>query len=92
MKATEIFLILCQMDAGEITLQEAHELILRLFGASKHLSVYTYSIFNEDSPMYVHWSKGLKMVIVKDGVTLKLNSEEIEQLVKALPRTVGGSY
>jgi hypothetical protein len=31
MKATETYLILCQMDAGEITLQEAHELILRLF-------------------------------------------------------------
>lgn len=34
MKATEIYLILCQMDAGEITLQEAHELILRLFDVS----------------------------------------------------------
>jgi hypothetical protein len=31
MKATETYLILCQMDAGEITLQEAHELILHLF-------------------------------------------------------------
>jgi hypothetical protein len=31
MKATETYLILCQMDAGRITLQEAHELILRLF-------------------------------------------------------------
>ena len=34
MKATETYLILCQMDAGEIKLQEAHELILRLFGVS----------------------------------------------------------
>ena len=34
MKATETYLILCQMDAGEITLQEAHELILRLFDVS----------------------------------------------------------
>jgi hypothetical protein len=59
---------------------------------SKRFSVHTYSIINEDSPMYAHWSEGLKMIIVKDGVTLKLNSEEIEQLVKALPRTVGGSY
>ena len=32
MKATETYLILCQMDSGEITLQEAHELILGLFG------------------------------------------------------------
>ena len=31
MKATETYLILCQMDAGDITLKEAHELILRLF-------------------------------------------------------------
>lgn len=44
MKATEIFLILCQMDAGEITLQEAHELILRLFGVSKRFLVtYRYT-------------------------------------------------
>lgn len=39
MKATETYLILCQMDAGEITLQEAHELILRLFGVSGELAV-----------------------------------------------------
>lgn len=37
MKATETYLILCQMDAGEITLQEAHELILRLFGVMESL-------------------------------------------------------
>lgn len=37
MKATETYLILCQMDAGEITLQEAHELILRLFDVSGSL-------------------------------------------------------
>jgi hypothetical protein len=42
--------------------------------------------------MYTHWSDGLKMIIIKNGVTMRLNSEEIEQLVKALPRTVGGSY
>ena len=34
MKATETYLILCQMDAGDITLREAHELILRLFDVS----------------------------------------------------------
>lgn len=37
MKATETYLILCQMDAGEITLKEAHELILRLFAVSDSL-------------------------------------------------------
>lgn len=59
---------------------------------SKCFSVHTYLIIKKDSPMYAHWSKGLKMVIIKDGVALKLNSKEIEQLVKALPRTVGGKY
>lgn len=59
---------------------------------SKLFSVHTYSIIKEDSPMYAHWSERLKMIIMKDGVKLKLNSEEIEQLVKALPRTVGGTY
>ena len=37
MKATETYLILCQMYAGEITLQEAHELILHLFDVSGSL-------------------------------------------------------
>jgi hypothetical protein len=59
---------------------------------SNGFSVNTYSIINENSPTYVHWSEGLKMVIIKDGVTMRLNSEEIQQLVKALPRTVGGTY
>lgn len=39
MKATETYLILCQMDAGEITLKEAHRLILRLFDVSGSLSL-----------------------------------------------------
>jgi hypothetical protein len=57
-----------------------------------NFSVNTYSLINENSPTYAHWSEGLKMIIIKDGVTMRLNSEEIEQLVKALPRTVGGIY
>jgi len=59
---------------------------------SNGFSVNTYSIINENSPAYAHWSEGLKMVIIKDGVTMRLNSEEIQQIVKALPRTVGGTY
>ena len=59
---------------------------------SSSFSVHTYSLSSENSPMYVHWSEGLKMIIIKDGVTMRLNSEEIEQVVKALPRTVGGRY
>ena len=73
-------------------LNNAETQALNMPVVSKRFSVHTYSIINKDSPMYAHWSKGLKMIIIKDGVTLKLNSEEIEQLVKALPRTVGGSY
>jgi hypothetical protein len=48
-----------------------------------------YEVKNDVS--YCHWSDGLKMIICKDGVTLELNSEEIEALVKTLPRTVGGN-
>jgi hypothetical protein len=32
------------------------------------------------------------MVIEKDGVIIKLEGEEIEKLVKSLPRTFGGTY
>ncbi len=59
---------------------------------SSSFSVHTYSLISENSPMYAHWSEGLEMIIVKDGITIRLNSEEIEQIVKALPRTIGGSY
>jgi hypothetical protein len=60
---------------------------------NNNFSVHTYSIISlENSPAYTHWSEGLKMIIIKDGVTMRLNSEEIQQLVKALPRTVGGTY
>lgn len=54
-------------------------------------NVATYSLMNNDVK-YCHWSEGLNMIIEKNGVTLELNSEEIQQLVKALPRTLGGSY
>ena len=55
-------------------------------------SVGTYSIITDSTPKYCHWSEGLKMVISKNGVTIKLNSDEIQELVKSLPRTIGGSY
>ena len=80
------------MSKENENLNEAENQALNIADVSKRFSVHTYSIINEGSPMYTHWSEGLKMIIVKDGVTLKLNSEEIKQLVKALPRTVGGSY
>lgn len=53
--------------------------------------VTTYSLFDKNAK-YCHWSEGLNMIIEKNGVTIKLNSEEIQQIVKSLPRTVGGRY
>jgi hypothetical protein len=54
-------------------------------------NVATYSLLDRDVK-YCHWSEGLNMVIEKNGVTIKLNSEEIQQIVKSLPRTIGGRY
>lgn len=54
-------------------------------------NVATYSMM-DINVKYCHWSEGLNMVIEKNGVTLELNSEEIQQVVKALPRTLGGRY
>ena len=53
--------------------------------------VTTYSLLDKNVK-YCHWSEGLNMIIEKNGVTIKLNSEEIHQIVKSLPRTIGGSY
>lgn len=41
---------------------------------------------------YSHWSKGLTMIIKKGNTTVELNEQEIQQLVSALPRTIGGKY
>ena len=57
----------------------------------ENFKVCTWSIHDTKSK-YVHWSEGLKMHIEKDGVSIILNSEEVEQLVKSLPQTVGGTY
>lgn len=56
-------------------------------------SVHSYSMIDMDNAdKWVHWSKGLKMIIEKNGVTIKLEEDEVRQLVKCLPRTFGGSY
>ena len=47
--------------------------------------VYALEVVDKDTTGYVHWAEGLTVYIVKDGVTMKLNSEEIKQVVKALP-------
>jgi hypothetical protein len=52
MKATEIYLILCQMDAGEITLQEAHELILSLSDTTKTEKTLPFD--------FVMWYSGMR--------------------------------
>ena len=54
-------------------------------------NVATYSLLDKDVK-YCHWSEGLNMIIKKNGVTVELNSEEIQQIVKSLPRTIGGRY
>jgi hypothetical protein len=54
--------------------------------------VYALEVVDKDTTGYVHWAEGLTLYIVKNGVTMKLNSEEIKLVVKALPETVGGRY
>jgi hypothetical protein len=54
--------------------------------------VYALEVVDKDTRGYVHWAEGLTLYIIKDGVTMKLNSEEIKLVVKALPETVGGRY
>ena len=54
--------------------------------------VYALEVVDKDTTGYVHWAEGLTLYIVKDGVTMKLNSEEIKQVSKALPETVGGKW
>lgn len=59
---------------------------------SSSFQVGTYSLDQQGSNSYCHWSEGLKMVIEKDGVTIKLEGDEIKKLVGSLPRTIGGVY
>jgi hypothetical protein len=54
--------------------------------------VYALEVVDKDTTGYVHWAEGLTLYIVKNGVTMKLNSEEIQQVAKALPETVGGKW
>ena len=57
-----------------------------------NFQVYALEVVDKDTTGYVHWAEGLTLYIVKDGVTMKLNSEEIQQVAKALPETVGGKW
>ena len=62
-----------------------------VLGEVSSFNVVTYSLLDR-GVKYCHWSEGLNMIIEKNGVTIKLNSEEIQQIVKSLPRTIGGRY
>ena len=62
-----------------------------VLGEVSSFNVVTYSLLDRDVK-YCHWSEGLNMIIENNGVTIKLNSEEIQQIVKSLPRTIGGRY
>jgi len=56
----------------------------------KSFTVFTY--YELGNNLYPHWSEGLTMVIVKDGVEIKLNQNEVVELVASLPKTIGGTY
>ena len=72
--------------------QTAETQALNITDVRQSFSIYSYTIVTEDMTTYCHWSEGLNMVIEKDGVSIKLNGEELKQLVASLPRTMGGSY
>jgi hypothetical protein len=58
-----------------------------------NFQVYSLQTVKEgEENKYAHWADGLTMYIVKDNVTMKLDENEIQQLVKALPKTIGGTY
>lgn len=59
---------------------------------SSSFKVGTYTSIKQGGNGCFHWSEGLKMVIEKDGVVMELEGEEIEKIVRSLPRTVGGTY
>lgn len=66
---------------------------IKMDNTKEDFSVYSLCIMDDDTNKYfTHWSEGLTMYITKNGVTMKLESEEIQQVVKALPRTIGGTY
>lgn len=76
----------------ENNLQEPQTQALNIPVVRQSFSVYSYTIVTEDMPTYCHWSEGLNTIIEKDGVSIKLNGEELKQLVASLPRTIGGGY
>lgn len=59
----------------------------------QRLFIYGYATFDvNDERIYKPWYEGYVLHIEKDGVVVKLEGLEAFELVKALPRTVGGSF
>jgi hypothetical protein len=49
---------------------------------SSSFKVGTYTLIKQGASSWCHWSEGLKMVIEKDGIVMKLEGEEIEKIVR----------
>ena len=92
-KREDGFIILAPIEQHEL-LKDAESLVekLTLTSVGSGFKVGTYTLIKQGCSKYTHWSKGLKMVIEKDGVVMELEGKEIEDIVKSLPRTIGGKY
>ncbi len=58
---------------------------------SEQALIYS-TVDNSNQRAFCHWAEGLSMVIVKGDQRIVLDSEEIQSLVRTLPRTFGGRY
>ena len=62
-------------------------------GKENSFNVFTIApVYDTEEHKYTNWKFKLKMFITKNDVTIELNEDEIEELVKSLPRTIGGTY
>jgi len=66
--------------------------IKKITDNQNNFQVYCLKEVAKEDVKYTHWSKGLTMYIIKDGQKIEFDSEEITKIVKALPKTIGGSY
>ena len=46
----------------------------------------------DNKQLYCHWSKDLTIYLKKGNVSMSLTGEEVQQIIKCLPRTIGGTY
>ena len=61
---------------------------------NKSANIYGVTFFTEDMirRQSIPWYEGFVLYIEKNGVTIKLEEDEVLNVVKALPRTWGGRY